>query len=32
MLSGEHGLTTIVNDENHRNGFRRTIVALGQRG
>jgi hypothetical protein len=21
MLSGEHGLTTIVNDENHRNGF-----------
>jgi hypothetical protein len=22
MLSGEHRLTTIVNDENHRNGFR----------
>jgi hypothetical protein len=32
MLSGERGLTTIANDENHRNGFRRTMVALKQRG
>jgi hypothetical protein len=28
ILSAERGLTTIVNDENHRNGFRRTMVAL----
>lgn len=32
MLSGERGLTTVANDENHRNSFKRTMVSLKQRG
>jgi len=32
LVSGEHGLTTTANDENHRNGFRRMMTALRERG
>ena len=32
MLSGERGVTTVTNDENHRNNFRRTMEQLRQRG
>jgi hypothetical protein len=31
-VSGERGLTTIANDADHRNGFRRSMAVLKQRG
>jgi hypothetical protein len=32
MVSGERGLTTVANDENHRAAFRRMIATLKERG
>ena len=31
-VSGERGLTTVANDADHRNGFRRTMKMLKERG
>ena len=31
-VSGDRGLTTVANDADHRNGFRRTMVVLKKRG